>query len=194
MNEPPDHTAELRDDRPEVGAHELLVLAQAGVHVEEDHALGLEVGLELVVDDLGLVLRADAGQELALGLGDAEPVPGLLDVRREVLPGLRLLLGRPDVVVDVLEVDAGEVAAPKRHRACLEVLERLQAEVAHPLRLVLVLGDRRDDLARKPPLGLEEVVLGIAEAVAVLVADLRDDLCLGGGHQATASSLAPKTS
>ena len=62
------------------------MLAEARVHVEEEHALRLEVGLELVVDDLRLVLGADAGEELALGLGDAEAVPGLLDVGREILP------------------------------------------------------------------------------------------------------------
>ena len=39
-----------------------------------------------------------------------------------------------------------EVAAPIRGRAIDEVLVGLDAEVAHPLRLVLVLGDRLDDL------------------------------------------------
>jgi hypothetical protein len=62
------------------------VLAQAGVHVEEEHALRLEVGLELVVDDLRLVLRADAGEVLLLGLRDPELVPGVLDVGGQVLP------------------------------------------------------------------------------------------------------------
>src|SRR5215218_6313726 len=60
------------DDRREVLAHEVLVLAQAGVHVHEHDALLLEVLAHLVVDDLGLVLGADAREELALGLGDAE--------------------------------------------------------------------------------------------------------------------------
>ena len=50
------------------------MLAQRRVHVHEDHALLLEVLADLVVDDLGLVLGADAGEELALGLGDAQPV------------------------------------------------------------------------------------------------------------------------
>jgi hypothetical protein len=56
------------------------VLAQRRVHVGEDHALGLELLVDLVVDDLGLVLGADAGEEFALRLGDAEPVEGVLDV------------------------------------------------------------------------------------------------------------------
>ena len=95
MNEPPDQTAEFSAANllsfggmilPKYSLDELLVLAQAGVHVEEEHALLLEILLELVVDDLGLVLGADAGQELLLGLGNAELVPGVLDVRRAGLP------------------------------------------------------------------------------------------------------------
>jgi hypothetical protein len=62
------------------------VLAERGVRVEEDHALLLEVLLQLVVDDLRLVLGADAGEILLLRLRDAQLVPGVLDVRREVLP------------------------------------------------------------------------------------------------------------
>ena len=61
-------------------AHDVLVLAQARVHVEEHDALLLEVLADLVVDDLGLVLGADPGQEVALRLGNAEAVEGLLDV------------------------------------------------------------------------------------------------------------------
>ena len=41
-----------------------------------------------------LVLGADAGQELALRLGDAQLLEGVLDVLRHLVPGLALLLGR----------------------------------------------------------------------------------------------------
>ena len=94
MNEPPDQTAlfqrrelvvVLRDYRAEVLLDDVLVLAQAGVHVEEEHALRLEVGLQLVVDDLRLVLGAYPGEVLLLRLGDAQLVPGVEDVGREVL-------------------------------------------------------------------------------------------------------------
>ena len=60
-----------RDDRPEVLADDVGVLAHRGVHVAEEDALGLEVLAVAVEDDLGLVLGGDAGQVLALGLGDA---------------------------------------------------------------------------------------------------------------------------
>ena len=88
------------------------MLTQAGVHVEEDHALAREVLLELVVDDLRLVLRPDAREVLLLRLGDAQPVPRVEDLGREVLPLVGLLLRGPDVVVDVVEVDPARDRAP----------------------------------------------------------------------------------
>ena len=66
----------------------------------------LEILAQRVVDDLRLVLRADPGQELALRLGDAQLLEGVLDVLRHLVPGLALPLGRADVVVDVVEIDA----------------------------------------------------------------------------------------
>ena len=136
-----------RDDRRPVLADEVLVLAQRGVHVGEDHALRLELLVDLVVDDLGLVLGADAGEEFALRLGDAEPVEGVFDVLGDLAPVAAVLVRGADEVVDVVEVDLAEVAAPVRGRSAFEVLERLEPEVTHPLRLVLVVGDRFDDLA-----------------------------------------------
>ena len=99
MNDPPDHTAVLSAANllspagmtdAEVLAEQVLVLAQRGVGVEEEDALLLQVLADLVVDDLGLVLRGHAGdQALLLGLGDAEPVVGVLDVGGQVVPGRR---------------------------------------------------------------------------------------------------------
>ena len=80
MNDPPLHTAELsaanllsfgRDDRAEVLAHEVGVLANRGVHVAKQHAEAFQVLAVAVKDDLGLVLRRDAGEVLALGFGNA---------------------------------------------------------------------------------------------------------------------------
>src|SRR4051812_40229817 len=196
-----------RDDRREVLLDEVLVLAQRGVHVREDHALGLELLVDLVVDDLGLVLRADAGEEVALGLGDAEPIEGLLDVLGHVVPRALGALGGAHEVVDLVEVDLGERRrAPRRHRAGEEVVERLEAEVAHPLRLALELGDLLDELAREALRRLVEVVLRVVEAVALGVVGvdvlerlvLREDgigLDLRGGHvgQSTSSLMMSST-
>ena len=163
-----------RDERADVLADQVLVLAQRGVHVHEHDALGLELLVDLVVDGLGLVLGADAGEELALGLGDAQAVERLLDVLGHVVPGALGALAGADEVVDVVEVDLGQHRrAPGRHRAGEEVVERLEAELAHPLRLVLELGDLLDELAGQPLGRLEEVVLGIVEAEALLVVGRR---------------------
>ena len=118
-----------RDHGAEVLLEELGVLAQRGVGVHEDDALRLELLVDLVVDDLGLVLRGDAGDEaLALGLGDAEALVRVADVLGEVFPRLRLLLGGAHEVLDVVEVDLAEVGAPRRHRLALEQLQALEAE------------------------------------------------------------------
>ena len=178
----------LRDDRPHVLLDDVLVLAKPRVHVEKEDALRLEVSLELVVHDLGLILRPDAREVLLLRLGDAELVPGVLDVRRQVFPGLGLVLGRLDVVVDVLEVDPREIRAPARHGSGEEVVEALVPELPHPVGLVLVLGDRLDDLVRDASARLEEVVLRLVrvrEPVLVLGADSADDLGLLRAHDAS---------
>ena len=193
MNDPPDHTDELRaanllsfcgDDRAEVGLHQLGVLAQGGVHVGEDHAHALEVFAVAVEDDLGLVLGGDAGQVLALRLGDAELLVGALDRLREHVPVADLPLGGLDVVVDVVEVDAAEVGAPVGHGPAAEVAQRLEPVVAHPLGLALHPRHLVDDVVGQAPLRLEDVLLLVAPAE--LVAG-EIDADVGGRHGAADS-------
>ena len=59
-----------------------------------------------MIDDFGLVLRGDAGEKLALGLGDAQAIEGALDVVGHVVPRAFGLVGRLHEVVDVGEVDS----------------------------------------------------------------------------------------
>src|SRR6266850_1755023 len=139
-----------RDDRAEVLLDDDGVLLERGVRVHEDHAELLEVLADVVIDGLAVVLRADAGQVLLLGLGDAELIEGSLDVVGHVLPALGGLVGRAQVVIDVLEVDARKVSAPRRHRSGAVVLQRLEATLEHPVRLLLVgLADLADDVLRE---------------------------------------------
>src|SRR5207344_684720 len=135
------------DHGREVLPEQIGVLAQRRVGVQEQDALVLQVLPDLVVHDLGLVLSRDAGDEaLLLGFGDAQLVVGVLDVRGQLVPGGRLLLGRADEVLDVLEVDAGQVRAPAGHRLAPEQLQALQPEIEHPPGLVLQCRDVADDL------------------------------------------------
>ncbi len=107
-----------RNRRCPVLLDQVLVLTQAVIHGEKDHALLLELFLHGVVDDLRVILRRNTGEELALGLGDAEAVEGVLDGLRHVVPGLALLFNRLEVVVDVVEIDRVEQVdvAPLGHR------------------------------------------------------------------------------
>ena len=125
-----------------------------------------------------LVLRAHPGQEFPLGLGDAQAVERLLDLAGHIVPVLTLLFGRLDVVVDVIEIDGAEVGAPGGGGAREEDIERLVAELAHPVRLVLHVRDLVDDLVIQPFLGLEGVFLRHRPAVFVIFFDARKRLTI----------------
>ena len=67
------------------------------------------------------------------------------------------------------------LSANQRHGLALEMLERLQAEVPHPLGLALHRRHLADDLLGEALLGLEDVVLDVAPAELVLAEiELRD--------------------
>src|ERR1700733_375783 len=178
-----------RDHRAVVLPEQVRVLLEGGVGVEEDDTLLLQVLADLVVDDLGLVLGGDAGdQPLLLRLGDAELVVGVLDVGRGVIPRLRLLLRRPDKVLDVVEVDARQVGAPVRHGLAAEVLQSLEPVLEHPLGLVLTGGDVADHLFGQPALSgrAGHVGVGPAELVRAQPFEL---VIRGGRHMLEPSGL-----
>ena len=161
-----------RDDRAEVLLDQVGILAQRRVGVDEDDPLLLEVLPQAVIDDFRLVLRPHAGQELALGLGDAQLVEGVLDLGRHVVPGLALAVGRLHKIADVVEIQLAEVATPVRHGLLAEGVQRLEPELAHPVGLALHLGDLVDNLAREALAAVEGVVIDrVAKAVLVVVLD-----------------------
>ena len=99
MNEPPDHTAELRAANllslggmmvPNHLRTSSGVLAHGGVHVAEQDPLLRQVLPVAVEDDFAFILRSDAGEILPLGLGDAELLVGVLDGVGEVVPVVHL--------------------------------------------------------------------------------------------------------
>lgn len=130
-------------DRTEPFLDDLRVLAKTTVHVEEDYSLLLEVFANRMVDGLGLVLGRDAGEPLLLGLGNAQLLEGVTDVLGDVIPILLRAFAGAQEVADVVEINLLEQGhvAPCRHRSLLVVPIGLDAELSHPLRLVL---ERRD--------------------------------------------------
>ena len=57
---------------------------------------------------------------------------------------------------------------PRQHRLALEALQRVEAELRHPLGLVLAPRDLADDLLVQALLGLEDALLGVVPAELVL--------------------------
>ena len=169
-----------RDDGAEVLAEDLRVFLErlVGAH-EHDADLG-QLLAHRVVHDLGVVLGADAGEELALRLGDAQLLERRLDLLRDVVPGLLLALRRLAVVDDLVEVDVVEPPAPGGHLPLQEVVVRAQAELEHPVRLALEAADLLDRLARQPALGLAQVDDVVVEGE--LVALVTDEVA-GRGHR-----------
>src|SRR5207247_4413177 len=72
------------------------------------------------------VCSSDLDEPLLFRLRDAQLVVGVLDVSGQLVPGRRLLLGRADEVLDVIEIDARQVRAPVGQRLAPEQLEALQ--------------------------------------------------------------------
>src|SRR5207244_6174099 len=105
---------------------------EALVGAHEDHTDLLELLADRVVDDLGVVLGADAGEELALRLRDAKALERRLDLRGDVVPRLLFALGGLSVVDDLVEVDPVQALGPGWHRPLEEMLVRPQAELEHP--------------------------------------------------------------
>ena len=140
-----------------------------------------------VVDDLGVVLRADAGEELALRLGDPEPLERRLDLLRDVVPRLLFALGRLAVVDDLVEVDPVEAIGPGRHRPLDEVVVGAEARLEHPVRLVLEAADLRDGVAGQAALGLAQV--GDVVVEGELFASVGDEVTRRG-HQVSGGGAA----
>ena len=100
-----------------------------GVFLEGDiggfknYSLVLQFFVKAVVDDFGFELSSCSCEKFAFGLGDSEFFEGFFDFGGDVVPvGLGAVLGA-DVVVDIGEVDVGEITAPGRHGFVLEYFE-----------------------------------------------------------------------
>ena len=87
-------------------------------------------GVDPYVPSEAFVLGGDAGEVLALGLGNPQLLVGRLDRLGNHVPVLGLTTRRLDVVVDVVEVDVVERAAatPLRDRLAKEPLVGLEPE------------------------------------------------------------------
>ncbi len=140
-----------RDQLHEVLADRLFVGAVEGLlDTRVDHPQLCHLFAHVVVDQLGVILGAHTGQAGALGLGNAQALEGVLDVLRHLVPGVCLFGAAGHISGDVRHVQPGDGGSPiGGHRSALINLQGAQAQVEHPLGLVLLAADLLHDLRRK---------------------------------------------
>ena len=155
-----------RDKLHEVFLNHVRILAcQRGFHIRVDDTLLRHEILQIVVDKLGVVLGADTGQIFMLGLRDAQLVERGFDLLRDLVPGALHFRVRADIGDDLVHVKAVDRRAPRRHLHPVVEVKGLQAELMHPLRIMLFLRDLIDDLGRQSLLDLVEILFVVLEVI-----------------------------
>ena len=130
-----------------------------------DHALFRDLLLHIVIDELGIILRADTGQRLSLRLRNTELLKGVLDFLRNFRPLRIHLCVRAHVGHNIFHVEALNRRAPVRHLPLVEYPQGLHTEIMHPLRIILSAGDLLDNLLRQPLLDAIGILILISEVV-----------------------------
>ena len=88
--------------------------------VRIDHAHSCHFFSYIVIDQLGIILRTNAGKRLPLCLRDPEALEGVLDILRHILPvsghlALRLYIGN-----DIVHLEAVDGRPPVYHFRLIE--------------------------------------------------------------------------
>ena len=102
--------------------HEMLVnhlgvlAGQRALQVGVDHALVRHFLPHVVIDKFGIVLRADAGQRLALSLRDAQLFKSVLDIVRDLFPGALHAGVGADIGRNVIHIQSVHRRSPVRNR------------------------------------------------------------------------------
>ena len=151
-------------------AHHVGVLAvERALHVGIDHALSCHLGADVVVHQLGIVLGAHAGQRLALRLGNAQTLKGILDVLRHVFPVVLHFCVGPDVGGDMVHVQPRQRRAPVRQRRLVVNLQGVETELLHPDGVVLLLRQLFHDGGGQACLHAVGIVLRVPDVVYAAV-------------------------
>jgi hypothetical protein len=62
------------------------MFTQRLIGIQKEDTLIFQILLNAVINHFALILSADPGQEFLLSFGDAQPVEGILDIFRHVIP------------------------------------------------------------------------------------------------------------
>jgi len=169
-----------RDDLAEPLLEDLGMLFQPLGGADKDDPLLADRGLDVGVGGLAVELGLHTRQELALLLGDAKTLEGLLDVVGNLVPAALRLLSLREVVADVLKDNVLQVLGGPvgGHRLREEVAVPLLAEGADPVGIALHVADVVDGGLGQADAGVVGVVHLVAEiADAAVNIDVRFGLC-----------------
>ena len=168
---------------------------EGALDVGIDDALGGDFGLDVVVDHLGVILRAHTGQRGPLGLGDTQTLEGVLDVLRHLAPLAPHLGVGADVGDDAAHIQPFDGGAPVLHRHLIVNVQTLQAELPHPVRIMLFLGNFLHDIRCQTGADFKGSIGGIPDIVNAAVHLGNIGLFgLKGSHSASSSFSARKPS
>ena len=100
----------------EVFFHHVLIFAGYRVlEADIDNALVGDFLLQVMVDKLGIVLRADAGKRLSLRLRNTQLVKSVLDFLRDIFPVSLHIRLAADIVGDAVHIETVNRRAPVRY-------------------------------------------------------------------------------
>ena len=144
------------------------MLAQAVFDAQEDDALLFKVLLNAVIDHFRFILGANTCQEFALSLGDAQAIKGVFDGIGHIVPGTPLRIGGTHVVIDIVQVQAGNIGSPGWHGASIVVFQRPQAKFKHPFGFALQGRNLADDIAVEASARFENRGIWITKSVLII--------------------------
>ena len=131
--------------------------------------------LNRVIDHLGFILRAESRQKFTLRFRHAEFIEGALDIVGNIFPGFLAFLHRLDVVENILQIQRRKIGSPSWHGPLEKMIERLQAEVEHPLRLAFHARDIFHNLTAQTSFRFKRVVIiAVVEAIFIFADPFQD--------------------
>ena len=137
----------------EVFFDNILMLTHSSLHIGVDNTLLDHILLNGMIDNLRVVLRADATQRRFLSLRNPQTVKRIFDILRNFFPASRHLGIRLDISDNIIHMEFLKARPPARQLKGIVDRQRVQAKIQHPLRFMLTHRNVADYLLCKSAMG-----------------------------------------
>ena len=122
-----------------------------------------------MINQLAVVLRPDTRKARPLRLRDSQLFEGILDIVGDLLPAALHIRIRPDVGHDIVNIQPADIRTPVRYLQLVIYFQRLQPELPHPLRIMLLLRYFQNNVLGQPLLDPEKILFLVAEVIKASV-------------------------